>query len=166
MEKRETDTSSLKTSLNVFYGFTLRGSGGELVFENIISKECFIEWVATRRGKLENPRGSFRRTIYAHLRGADGRAPFLPDVEASILRKLREVSPSGKPIDPFSPILGHTKNFKKNKEGGWLPAFKYPYGHHEKTQGYVQTKVCSFMTINLVSLFAQNKKQLSFRSCR
>eukprot|EP00924_Labyrinthula_sp_SR-Ha-C_P003572 maker-scaffold_53-snap-gene-1.17-mRNA-1 protein AED:0.21 eAED:0.21 QI:181/0.25/0.2/1/0.75/0.8/5/0/203 len=138
MEKHKQAKSNKKTSLTVFNKFTKRDMRGSLIFENIISKECFKEWVKTRRGKLENPRGSFRRTIYAHLRGADGRLPFAPDVESSILQKLREVSPSGKPIDPFKPILGNRKQFKRNKGGGWLPAFQYPYGHHEKTQAYSQ----------------------------
>eukprot|EP00924_Labyrinthula_sp_SR-Ha-C_P007934 snap_masked-scaffold_41-processed-gene-0.16-mRNA-1 protein AED:1.00 eAED:1.00 QI:0/0/0/0/1/1/6/0/380 len=135
------------TSLKVFNKFTRRDIRGKLVFENIISKECFKEWVKTRRGKLKNPRGSFRRTIYAHLRGADGRLPFAPDVESSILQKLREVLPSGKPIDPFKPILGNRKQFKRNKGAGWLPAFQYPYGHHEKTQAYLQTRVQSFSIV-------------------
>eukprot|EP00924_Labyrinthula_sp_SR-Ha-C_P007107 snap_masked-scaffold_8-processed-gene-9.41-mRNA-1 protein AED:1.00 eAED:1.00 QI:0/0/0/0/1/1/5/0/333 len=129
-----------KTSLRVFSSFTRRNTNNELTFENIISKECFNTWVQTRKYGLKNPKGSFRRAIYAHLRGADGRAPFPEDVEISILSKLREVSSGGKPVDPFSPILGNRKKFKRDRKGGWLPAFPYPYGHHEKRKANMQNR--------------------------
>eukprot|EP00924_Labyrinthula_sp_SR-Ha-C_P003580 snap_masked-scaffold_53-processed-gene-1.63-mRNA-1 protein AED:1.00 eAED:1.00 QI:0/0/0/0/1/1/5/0/324 len=129
-----------KTSLEVFNSFTRRDAYDKLVFESIISIECFKEWVATRIGQLKNPKGAFRRTIYAHLRGADGRAPFAQDVEVSILRNLRNVSPTGQPVDPFRAIFGNCKKFKRSTTGGWLPAFKYPYGHHEKHQYLLQSK--------------------------
>eukprot|EP00924_Labyrinthula_sp_SR-Ha-C_P007925 snap_masked-scaffold_41-processed-gene-0.5-mRNA-1 protein AED:1.00 eAED:1.00 QI:0/0/0/0/1/1/3/0/161 len=138
--------SNKRTSKEVFKIYTRRDISGSLIFENIISKECFKEWVKTRKGKLINPKGAFRRTIYAHLRGADGRLPFEPDVEASILQKLREVSPSGKPIDPFHPVLGNRKQFKRDMKGAWLPAFKYPYGHHEKIKAFHQTRLAKIST--------------------
>eukprot|EP00924_Labyrinthula_sp_SR-Ha-C_P007919 maker-scaffold_41-snap-gene-0.32-mRNA-1 protein AED:0.04 eAED:0.04 QI:229/0.66/0.75/1/1/1/4/220/295 len=131
MDQVKPDDLRKKTSLEVFSKFTRRNENEDLIFENIISKECFKEWVKTRSGQLKNPKGAFRRTIYAHLRGADGRAPFLPDVEASILLKLRAVSSTGKPIDPFTAVLGNRKKFRRNGNGGWLPEFKFPYGYHE-----------------------------------
>eukprot|EP00924_Labyrinthula_sp_SR-Ha-C_P015119 snap_masked-scaffold_9-processed-gene-8.50-mRNA-1 protein AED:1.00 eAED:1.00 QI:0/0/0/0/1/1/4/0/230 len=134
MEENRLVRTNMKSSLQVFYKFTRRDVSDKLIFENIISKDCFKEWVKTRSGQLKNPKGAFRRTIYAHLRGADGRSPFVRDVEISILKKLREVSPCGKPVDPFKPVLGNRKLFKRNKAGGWLPAFEYPYGYHEKQE--------------------------------
>eukprot|EP00924_Labyrinthula_sp_SR-Ha-C_P007923 snap_masked-scaffold_41-processed-gene-0.4-mRNA-1 protein AED:1.00 eAED:1.00 QI:0/0/0/0/1/1/4/0/331 len=141
--------SSKKTSLKVFKKFIYRDVNEKLILENIISKECFKEWVKTRKGKLENPKCAFRRTIYAHLRGADGRTPFAQDVEVSMLQKLRKVLPSGKPIDPFKPVIGNRKQFKRNKGGGWLPAFQYPYGHHEKTQVYCQSQSQSLSIVKI-----------------
>jgi len=59
-----------------------------------IGKECFLEWEASRAASDgdDNPHKSakaFQRNLTAHLTGSDGRSPFLPDEEASILLALR-----------------------------------------------------------------------------
>eukprot|EP00924_Labyrinthula_sp_SR-Ha-C_P007268 snap_masked-scaffold_8-processed-gene-13.47-mRNA-1 protein AED:1.00 eAED:1.00 QI:0/0/0/0/1/1/3/0/230 len=124
------------TSREVFDSFTYRNQSGELMHENIFSKECFEHWVRARSSKPKHPEGAFRRTIHAHLRAADGRNPFEKDVEKSLMKKLRSVNIAGKQVDPFSVIFGKEKRFRKNGKGGWHTEFKYPYSHHEK---YINT---------------------------
>jgi len=55
----------------------------------ILSKECYLKWVSTRKGALKQPEESFRRVLTAHICGLIGRKPFPPDVEANLLKHLR-----------------------------------------------------------------------------
>eukprot|EP00924_Labyrinthula_sp_SR-Ha-C_P012946 maker-scaffold_12-snap-gene-4.46-mRNA-1 protein AED:0.08 eAED:0.12 QI:0/0.33/0.5/1/1/1/4/79/314 len=115
-------------------------SHSELIHEYIISKNCFELWMQSRSSEPKHPEGAFRRTLNAHLRGADGRSPFQKDVEQSLLKQYRAVNKQGKPIDPFAVIFGRSKKFKSNGKGGWRAKFEYPYGYHEKLEKGIQNK--------------------------
>eukprot|EP00924_Labyrinthula_sp_SR-Ha-C_P012766 maker-scaffold_78-snap-gene-0.6-mRNA-1 protein AED:0.05 eAED:0.05 QI:248/1/1/1/1/1/3/466/337 len=125
------NSMSRKTSLEVFNLFVERDDTGNLLKENIFSELCFQKWLKTRIKPPQHPVGAFKRTIYAHLRAADGRSPFSKDVEESLLCKLRAVTESGRPIDPFAKVFGNRKKFRRNVAGGWHSEFRFPYGFHE-----------------------------------
>eukprot|EP00924_Labyrinthula_sp_SR-Ha-C_P012936 maker-scaffold_12-snap-gene-4.42-mRNA-1 protein AED:0.19 eAED:0.19 QI:81/0.75/0.6/1/1/1/5/0/322 len=145
--------SKRMSSLDVFHSFIIRQPNGELTQENIISKPCFILWMQSRSCKPKHPAGAFRRTIHAHLRGADGRSPFDKDLEESLLKKLRSIGEDGKPVDPFAVIFGKGKKFKRNNTGGWCSGFTYPYGYHEKhkTKDKTKTEVQNQLPFSLCS---------------
>jgi len=55
----------------------------------IFSRDCFEEWVETRRSKPKQPEESFRRAVTAHIRGTDCRQPFKQEEEEAILAWVR-----------------------------------------------------------------------------
>eukprot|EP00924_Labyrinthula_sp_SR-Ha-C_P003807 maker-scaffold_3-snap-gene-5.7-mRNA-1 protein AED:0.00 eAED:0.00 QI:137/1/0.5/1/0/0.5/2/330/399 len=82
------------SSFQVFQQFiTSDPKTGEETGERILSVACFKRWLSTREKKIVYPEESFRRTLVAHIRGADGRRPFSPKVEASLLSLLRGSEP-------------------------------------------------------------------------
>ena len=58
--------------------------------KRVFSKECFDTWVVTRKEPPKQPEESFRRVLTAHICGVDGRRPFPPKIEASLLQILRK----------------------------------------------------------------------------
>eukprot|EP00924_Labyrinthula_sp_SR-Ha-C_P014354 maker-scaffold_20-snap-gene-3.37-mRNA-1 protein AED:0.25 eAED:0.25 QI:62/1/1/1/1/1/2/74/275 len=78
------------TSFQVFQYFITKDEQGRRTGDKIFSKECFHTWLETRKEKIVHPEESFRRTLLAHLRGTDGRQPFDPEIEMSLLNLLRE----------------------------------------------------------------------------
>lgn len=56
----------------------------------ILSKACFEEWLANKVCTPSNPEESFRRALVSHLTASDGRKPFPPEVERSILADIRK----------------------------------------------------------------------------
>ena len=57
----------------------------------IFSKACFEEWLSSRqRSKIVYPEDSFKRVLYAVIRGADNRKPFPENVETKLLKILKE----------------------------------------------------------------------------
>lgn len=58
--------------------------------ENVLSKECYDLWVNSRNNPPKEPEESFRRALTAHLCGLDGRRPFPRNVEANILKIIRQ----------------------------------------------------------------------------
>merc|ERR1712110_648226 len=56
----------------------------------ILSKECYDQWVRSRKKVPMRPPEAFRRALTAHVRGVDGRKPFPEDVEQSLLKELRK----------------------------------------------------------------------------
>jgi len=61
--------------------------------EAVLGKACFDEWVASRKSRPQKPEESFRKAITAHLCKASGRRPFTPEVEAAILKIVRQKKP-------------------------------------------------------------------------
>ena len=73
-------------SYNVFMSFV--DDNGEA--SKLLSKDCYKRWMASRRTTPKQPEESFRRVLTAHVCGVDGRRPFPPKVEASLLKVLRK----------------------------------------------------------------------------
>lgn len=83
------------TSLEIFEQFvtkTVLPDGTEMVdASGILSSPCFDLWLQTRRKPPKNPYEAFRKTLVARITVADERSlPFAPDVEKSLLVKLRK----------------------------------------------------------------------------
>eukprot|EP00924_Labyrinthula_sp_SR-Ha-C_P002220 maker-scaffold_19-snap-gene-4.42-mRNA-1 protein AED:0.00 eAED:0.00 QI:56/0.5/0.66/1/1/1/3/135/313 len=127
--RRKQRASTQMTSMKTFLKFIYRDSTGVLIQESIISKECFNLWIETRASNVKYPLQAFKRTISSHLRGADQRAPFSADVEASLLRKYRARDLLGRQIDPFS--FSKSQSCIK-KSALKLSQYSFPYGYHEK----------------------------------
>eukprot|EP00924_Labyrinthula_sp_SR-Ha-C_P009423 maker-scaffold_2-snap-gene-23.5-mRNA-1 protein AED:0.02 eAED:0.02 QI:62/0.6/0.5/0.83/1/1/6/0/336 len=140
------------TSMQLFKLFIKRTENKELKEVNIISKDCFNLWVSSRLKKLKQPLPSFRRTLCAHLRGADDRIPFPEDVEQELLSSLRKTDADGFPVDCFEPISGKKKTFRKNKKGIWITGYEAPYGFHEnkKTDKENQQIITQFGRIDTI----------------
>lgn len=91
---------------------------GEIVdVLKIFSIECLKRWVETRSNSVKFPEQSFKRVLYAHIRGADRRRPFPKYIETALLKVLRESNPWE--------LLG------KNRKSVGRRAFKH-LGYHEK----------------------------------
>lgn len=98
----------------------------------ILSKECFETWVATRKNGCKKPEFSFRKALIAHLTGKDGRRPFPPDIEKLVLNEVRrkEVWPCF--VD---------KKEQKYKNIGMKGCKQY--GFHESQHEIKKEQVCS-----------------------
>mmetsp|Transcript_3709 Transcript_3709/g.4265 ORF Transcript_3709/g.4265 Transcript_3709/m.4265 type:complete len:491 (-) Transcript_3709:84-1556(-) len=81
---------SLETSFDVFMRFVKETADGKVDCSKMVGKECYERWLQTRIKPPSKPAESFRRALTAHCRGVDGRRPFPPKVEASLLEVLRE----------------------------------------------------------------------------
>jgi len=91
MPKHRRQDSAAIRSYEIFerYGLLGREVDGKIDASQILSKGCFTEWRATRKGYVQNPHESFRRALMSHVTGLDGRKPFHPEVEAAILKEVR-----------------------------------------------------------------------------
>eukprot|EP00924_Labyrinthula_sp_SR-Ha-C_P009349 maker-scaffold_2-snap-gene-21.59-mRNA-1 protein AED:0.31 eAED:0.31 QI:112/1/1/1/1/1/4/151/332 len=126
-------TQSWVNAYDVFNEFIYRNERDELVCERILSSECFLRWMETRRKSIKHPKASFRRCVLAHLRAADRRAPFPEDVEESLLKQLRVKDDNNESVDPFffCGVARKTPYLKKYAQS-WRNKFDSAYGYHEK----------------------------------
>eukprot|EP00511_Aplanochytrium_stocchinoi_P013700 CAMPEP_0204890636 /NCGR_PEP_ID=MMETSP1349-20130617/25534_1 /ASSEMBLY_ACC=CAM_ASM_000710 /TAXON_ID=215587 /ORGANISM="Aplanochytrium stocchinoi, Strain GSBS06" /LENGTH=306 /DNA_ID=CAMNT_0052055485 /DNA_START=178 /DNA_END=1095 /DNA_ORIENTATION=+ len=79
-----------KTSYKLFMGLIKRDEEGNLDTSQVFSKACYDAWVSSRIRKPKRPDESFRRALVSHISGSDGRKPFPKDVEASLLKFIRQ----------------------------------------------------------------------------
>eukprot|EP00924_Labyrinthula_sp_SR-Ha-C_P007689 maker-scaffold_28-snap-gene-0.33-mRNA-1 protein AED:0.08 eAED:0.45 QI:0/0/0.5/1/1/1/2/526/299 len=128
------------TSMKIFAAFIDRNEEGDLISENILSKECFDHWLSSRSSSVKFPVGAFKRTISSHLRAVDGRVPFDADVEESLLKEYRKQDKHGYRIDPFS-FLKKSDYQPKSFRGCWVRPLPYPFGYHEKQKHRVNQLV-------------------------
>lgn len=77
------------TSLKIFRKFFTRRADGTLDASGILSIECYLAWMASRKGDIPRPERQFQRTISSHLTALDGRVPFSPEEEAAVLQVMR-----------------------------------------------------------------------------
>mmetsp|Transcript_636 Transcript_636/g.767 ORF Transcript_636/g.767 Transcript_636/m.767 type:complete len:368 (-) Transcript_636:663-1766(-) len=78
------------SAYQLFLSHTLVLSSGEVDTSGIFSKECYLQWLASRRKIPENPENSFRSALVSHVTGILRCKPFPPRVEASILQRLKK----------------------------------------------------------------------------
>eukprot|EP00924_Labyrinthula_sp_SR-Ha-C_P005063 maker-scaffold_1-snap-gene-20.62-mRNA-1 protein AED:0.00 eAED:0.00 QI:105/1/1/1/1/1/5/244/333 len=146
------------TSYQVFECFIIRDTKQQLIEQRILSIECFEHWLATRQRKVKFPRESFQRTVTAHIRSADGRQPFEPDVEEALLKRIRELREQR--INPFSICFrgefGTTYKSRKLKS-----SFAKLYGYHEKRKHANLKKLLGSKTKQEVTGPNSIKKQLA-----
>jgi len=55
----------------------------------IVSRACYEDWLSTRPHAINAPEKTFQRIITCSVSGTDGRRPFSPLEEASVLEQLR-----------------------------------------------------------------------------
>eukprot|EP00924_Labyrinthula_sp_SR-Ha-C_P001070 maker-scaffold_7-snap-gene-12.45-mRNA-1 protein AED:0.03 eAED:0.03 QI:117/1/1/1/1/1/4/96/342 len=126
------------TSFQVFMKFVSRDDTGVLQEENVVSEECFLLWVKSRRGTVKHPQDSFRRAVIAHLRGADSRNPFPADVETSILNKLRS-STTGDG-DVFKKCFRNAPKKRPKLYKSWQTRYRKLIGFHEAGKSRAKSK--------------------------
>mmetsp|Transcript_18459 Transcript_18459/g.22484 ORF Transcript_18459/g.22484 Transcript_18459/m.22484 type:complete len:265 (-) Transcript_18459:953-1747(-) len=80
---------SLESSFDIFMSF-VRVTNGQVDCSRLLSSKCYKRWLRTRLREPRKPPESFRRAITAHCRGEDGRRPFPPEVEKSLLKVMRK----------------------------------------------------------------------------
>jgi len=82
-----------KSSIIIFRAFIDWIKVGNLVVSvdasRVVSRECYLHWLQTRVGTINEPERTFQRSLTAHLTGSDGRQAFLPEEEEAILRVIR-----------------------------------------------------------------------------
>eukprot|EP00924_Labyrinthula_sp_SR-Ha-C_P008616 snap_masked-scaffold_37-processed-gene-1.10-mRNA-1 protein AED:1.00 eAED:1.00 QI:0/-1/0/0/-1/1/1/0/230 len=83
------ETMKEMSSYKVFQQFVRRSPSG-CDASQILSPKCYQVWLYTRRRTPKKPMEAFRRALTAHVRGVDGRRPFSPEVEQSLLKELRQ----------------------------------------------------------------------------
>ena len=79
-----------RTSLEIFREYILLLPDGTLDASPIISRDCYMAWLGTRRQVTKDPEKTFQRTLSSHLTAIDGRAPFTEKEEEAILQVLRQ----------------------------------------------------------------------------
>ena len=114
----------------------------------VLSKECYEMWVATRRNGVRNAEFSFRKALIAHLTGKDGRRPFPPGIERIVLHELRKK----KTWPCFAHRSeAHIVNIGKN-------GFNKP-GYHEARDECIEKPAKRFKEDNFIDILLAEVKQ-------
>lgn len=85
-ERSEASPATIK----LFNRYITRNSEGSVDVSRILSKECYDEWLITRKKKPKTPPSAFRKAVTGHCRGDKGLKPFPKDVEAAVLKIIRK----------------------------------------------------------------------------
>lgn len=80
----------MNTTTQIFFKYTVVDSYGNIDATRILSRECFKEWIATRKVLPKDPAHAYRKVVTGHCRGDKGLAPFPEDLEKAILKVLRQ----------------------------------------------------------------------------
>jgi len=88
-------SGSRMTAMEIFHIHTkwYTDPNGKLYVDasGIISRECYEQWLASRKKMPNRPEETFRKSILCHCTSSDGgSAPFQPEVELSLLKLLRQ----------------------------------------------------------------------------
>lgn len=76
--------------LQLFNKYIKKDDGEQVDASEVLSVECYTEWLATRKVFPKNPAEAFRKILTGHCRGDNGLLPFAPRVEKAVLEVLRE----------------------------------------------------------------------------
>ena len=88
-----------KTAMEIFHEFIeiKKDQDGRIVSvdpSGIFTRPCFEMWWESRRSKLKNPEEAYRKSLISYVSCSDGASrPFAREVEAAILRRLRQRTP-------------------------------------------------------------------------
>lgn len=84
-------SSSCLKSINIFRKFIKTcPTTGELDATEVVSLNCYLDWLSSRRSTPCKPEKAFQRSLIGHLTGVDGRVPFSPVEEEAILKIIRK----------------------------------------------------------------------------
>jgi len=90
----EVQCSRSESSIRVFRRFltSKHKSDGTVEYDasRIISKECYLAWVASRNALPTFPEKIFQRSLTSHITATDSRQPFQRDEEVAILIVVRQ----------------------------------------------------------------------------
>jgi len=81
--------SSLKIFRRHIKAIVLPDGSVKVDSAGIVSRACYEDWLSTRSRAIRAPQKKFRRIITCSVSGTDGRRPFSPLEEASVLKQLR-----------------------------------------------------------------------------
>jgi len=117
------------TSYEIFMKFVQYDEyTGKADAKGIFSKRCFNAWLATRAQAPKRAGESFRRALVSQLTASDGRKPFPPPVEESVLVNLRakRVWACFKGTNTTIGIQGFTKHgfHEKQRRKSTIPVMK------------------------------------------
>lgn len=122
---KDKDTFQEISSFRIFSSFIKWKANGECDAREILSRDCYVAWLQSRRFEPKNPHEAFRRAVTAHIRGNDGRRPFGEEAERSLLKELRKKK-QWKAFEGTDLLVG-IKGFSS-------------LGHHEKRQLFQKPK--------------------------
>eukprot|EP00924_Labyrinthula_sp_SR-Ha-C_P001267 maker-scaffold_7-snap-gene-19.75-mRNA-1 protein AED:0.09 eAED:0.09 QI:238/0.8/0.66/1/0.4/0.16/6/0/320 len=149
------------SSMEVFKIFIEKSQAKDLVGEKVISQECFELWIKTRRRKVKFPFDSFKRTVFAHLRGGPGRKPFEEEIESALLQYIRTSAADG--TDPFSrccPSLERENKCKRSYKS-WKTRYKDLEGYHEAQRNSRHQQIVKKEVLPLSTTVLFQKSQYS-----
>jgi len=81
--------SSLKVFLRHITTTVMSDGSVKVDASGIVSRACYEDWLSTRSLAIKAPEKKFQRIITCSVSGTDGRRPFSPLEEASVLEQLR-----------------------------------------------------------------------------
>ena len=81
--------SSLKVFLRHVKTTVMSDGSVKVDASGIVSRACYEDWLSTRPHAIHAPEKTFQRIITCSVSGTDGRRPFSPLEEASVLEQLR-----------------------------------------------------------------------------
>jgi hypothetical protein len=120
MMQESKETTSKNTTRYILMEFVhINPVTKEVDASGIISKECFDKWLRIKKTVPKYPEAAFRDSIKGILTGNTRVKPFLPEIEASLLKVIRSIKQW--------PCFAHTKNKIGTGKRGWKIL-----GYHEK----------------------------------
>lgn len=76
-------------SIEILSKYVKTSENGEINASNVVSAECFKDWLSSRSKVPQFPEHAFRKVVSGHCRGDVGLAPFKPNIEVEVLKVLR-----------------------------------------------------------------------------
>uniref|UniRef100_A0A7S3LN88 Uncharacterized protein n=1 Tax=Aplanochytrium stocchinoi TaxID=215587 RepID=A0A7S3LN88_9STRA len=132
-----------QTTYEIFSQFVVYDKRGNVDTSAIFDKECFHAWLATRNRAPKKSGESFRRALVSQLTASDGRKPFPPEVEESILKNLRQkkVWPCFEGTKTTIGIQGFKREGYHEKQRKHDASVPFPKEELEKPQVYNDLKI-------------------------
>jgi len=90
LDEGAVEVRTFSTSIKVFKRYLFPAEHDEgAAQDSVIGRACYEDWLSTRSRIPAEPEKTFQRILTSTVSGTDGRQPFTPEQETTVLKQLR-----------------------------------------------------------------------------